>query len=98
MKLKATLPSGDENGIAFLESWFLENPFDSQLCIVRVVNARTIVDYDKSEKEAVVRIDAIEAVTPGDVLMAQDMFTHAHAKRTGQEPLPFDDGSSDDDE
>lgn len=98
MKLKSILPSGDDNGIAFLESWFLENPLRSQLCIVRVVNARTVVDYDKAEKEAVVRIDAIEAVTPGDALMAEDMLNHAHAKRTGQEALPLGESPSDDDE
>lgn len=91
MKMKAVLPKGEDNGIEQLEAWFLDNPFETRLCVVRIVNARTIVDYDKAEKEAVLRVAQIEAVAPGDVLMAEDMLNHARAKRTGQEPLPLED-------
>ena len=93
-RIKATLPSGDGNGLTAIIHDMIANPEDFRVVIAIVdtygVNRLT----DTGEQVATVRVRRIEAITDrGDMDVADTLMRRAMQRRSlggEQEELPFD--------
>lgn len=94
MTLKYTSKRPDEelDGLQGLEDHFTEgNPDD--VVVVAVVSRHAIAKTDPSDQwQATIRIKHVEQVTGADAQAVRTMLTERYEKRTGNSPLPIDEG------
>lgn len=91
VKLKATLPVGEANGLMAFADQFIDEPSKLRVAVVVLDTKATTEDRDAGEVTATVRVRRIEVISdPTDIKTVQEIALSASEQRTGKTVLPFD--------
>jgi hypothetical protein len=90
MKIASALPKGTLNGLVAVDRALVNNPEQEHL-VVALVDCKTVTtDTDTGDTEPTVRILHVEVVDQTRTDLADRLLKAAYARRTGDNPLPFD--------
>lgn len=90
VRLNATLPAGDGNGLAAISADLVDSPRDLRV-VIAIVDCKEIrTNNDTGDVIPVARIRRIEALTAEDLRAGRSLFRRAYERRTGREALPID--------
>ena len=93
VRIRATLPKGDKNGLAHLEEALAFDP-DEIVVVVGILRPDTIEarPHDEDDPRVVKTVLLhVEALTAADAAEADRMIHAAYERRTGKVMLPFED-------
>jgi hypothetical protein len=89
VRLTATLPKGDANGLREIAKPLLDDPRTIRYAVIAYDVARIIDDLDSGTDTAAVRIQRIEPLSGKAAKAAEKLLTDAATGRLGEAALDF---------
>ena len=91
VRMSASMPAEDRNGLAELVDDLIANPEDTYIAVV-VIEARSMaVDLKNGTSVPTVALTAIEPILDvADAAEAQRLLRRGHGRRTGQTEIPLE--------
>ena len=90
MKLSGALPKGQANGLALLDHIVNQDPETRHVVIAILSPRKLVTDVDSGDIEALLSIDRVERILPGDAEQAEKMLRRSLEKRSGMTVLPIE--------
>jgi hypothetical protein len=90
VRLSATLPKANANGLAEIAKQLVDEPAPQRYAVIAYDVARLIDDLDAGTDTAVVRIQRVEPLAGAEADVAQGLLEAAAAARRGAGQLDFE--------